>query len=766
MIEDIEKFGVLWTMRDAKTNTLYTIKDDSLYNSCNVWFMLVQDRNNVTQYLAFHNTSKNKAQIITNIRTSTYSQRQKLYEIDNIGLNKNPNLPEKSKTDYDTIFYDKNLYAIPDQYIDIIGDIDPNMVEFVEKFKEKNELKNQDTFVLSITADYVESTDERFTMDNLSYGDYFKAIDTYCTKANGDIIRRDLFKGEKKISNQTMPRIAFQIFEKQISDMSDIDRKNFPVCKYSLNSKLFHGIYSSVEEYKKYRNSEEHMIYRYGDNKQFVIYCWNIFSTIVFVQECLKRFGDPGDKFILNYAKKDKNEIKSTNLESIKQEDYTMKNTAKNFVLYGPPGTGKTYSIKEYIDSILGDNPGLKADNEDQRISDVVKSLNWYSAVALSMYRNGKNNKYKVANMQHQKLIKAFAQTKDNNNLRAIIWGQLQTHTATSSSTVNYGRRMAPFIFDKTEDSDWYLTQEGIKFVEENLSEQLELLDAKNKMREKEDFYKFITFHQSYSYEEFVEGIKPVISDDEEYNTISYEYNKGIFKEICQKANSDPNNKYLLIIDEINRGNISKIFGELITLIETDKRVIPNGDINFENTKIEGDQLLVTLPYTKSKFGVPSNLYILGTMNTSDRSIASIDIALRRRFKFKEMMPNSDLVADFGIGFNTIFDDLNNKIKLLLDRDHQIGHSYFINTKYNNSNGNNNVETLKDIWFSEILPLLNEYFYCDWEKLKLIIPGFIKKLDVPEVLKNECDDSIYEFKTFDEVADFEKALNQEKFEQV
>lgn len=153
-------------------------------------------------------------------------------------------------------------------------------------------------------------------------------------------------------------------------------------------------------------------------------------------------------------------------------------------------------------------------------------------------------------------------------------------------------------------------------------------------------------------------------------------------------------------------------------------------------------------------------------MNTSDRSIASIDIALRRRFKFKEMMPNSDLVADFGIGFNTIFDDLNNKIKLLLDRDHQIGHSYFINTKYNNSNGNNNVETLKDIWFSEILPLLNEYFYCDWEKLKLIIPGFIKKLDVPEVLKNECDDSIYEFKTFDEVADFEKALNQEKFEQV
>lgn len=226
--------------------------------------------------------------------------------------------------------------------------------------------------------------------------------------------------------------------------------------------------------------------------------------------------------------------------------------------------------------------------------------------------------------------------------------------------------------------------------------------------------------------------------------------NEDNLMKLLNNASDQKSKNAVLIIDEINRGNISKIFGELITLIEEDKR----------------DNMEVTLPYSKLPFSVPNNLYIIGTMNTSDRSIASIDIALRRRFKFKEMMPNSSLVADFGIGFNKIFDDLNNKIKLLLDRDHQIGHSYFINTKYNNNNENNNVETLKDIWFSEILPLLNEYFYCDWEKLKLIIPGFIKKLDVPEDLKNECDDSIYEFKTFDEIANFEKALNQEKFEQV
>lgn len=437
-------------------------------------------------------------------------------------------------------------------------------------------------------------------------------------------------------------------------------------------------------------------------------------------------------------------------------------NIPLNQILYGPPGTGKTYSVRQYITDIVGQNPGLKTDNEEQKINNAVKDLTWYSAIALSMYRNGKKNKYKVPNLQHQKIIKAFAATKESKKIKATLWFQMQSHTSESSENVNNSTKHPPYLFDKTENSEWYLTETGIKFVEENLSEQLEFLNAKNSSRKIEDFYKFITFHQSYSYEEFVEGIKPSINNDEDNATISYEYNRGIFKEICQQANSDPENNYLLIIDEINRGNISKIFGELITLIESDKRVIPNGERIFENTKTQNEELVVILPYTKSKFGVPSNLYILGTMNTSDRSIASIDIALRRRFKFVEMMPNSDLVADFECNFKEIFEKLNTKIKILLDRDHQIGHSYFIKTKYAEAD----INILKEIWFSEILPLLNEYFYCDWEKLKLIIPGFIKKLDVPETLKNECDDSIYEFKTFDEVADFEKALNQEKFEQV
>lgn len=437
-------------------------------------------------------------------------------------------------------------------------------------------------------------------------------------------------------------------------------------------------------------------------------------------------------------------------------------NIPLNQILYGPPGTGKTYSVRQYITDIVGQNPGLRINNEEQRINDVIKDLSWYSAIGLSMYHNGKHKKYKVVDLMEQKIIKAFSLTRENKNIRAALWAQMQIHTPSDCQNVNYTNRQAPFIFEKNNNSEWSLTEDGIKFVEENLSDQLEFLNTKNSQRKIENFYKFITFHQAYSYEEFVEGIKPSINNDEDNATISYEYNRGIFKEICQQANSDPENNYLLVIDEINRGNISKIFGELITLIESDKRVIPNGERIFENIKTQNEELLATLPYTKSKFGVPNNLYILGTMNTSDRSIASIDIALRRRFKFKEMMPKKELVADFGINFADVFEYLNTKIKILLDRDHQIGHSYFIKTKYENAG----IDELKTIWFSEILPLLNEYFYCDWEKLKLIVPGFIKKLNVPEVLKNECDDFIYEFKTCDEVEDFETALKQEKFEQV
>ena len=698
MVDVVNKFGINWKCGKAKTNNLFLVDDENSYNTSKMWFMLVLDKNDNTQYLAFHNTSTNKSQIRTHITTSTYSNRQKLYEIPNIEINRNA-----SRTDYDVVFLDKDLYAIPSDYIDIIEKIDPNLSIYIQKFK--NNISVQEYFIKKV--------------DNAGFGrKSYNQIAEWSVQKNGKIY---FYYVPKKNGNLKLC-LPLDI---KLGDMPQGVEKDI-----SLGQK---GNYTYPEKYPL---------------RIDFIDC-NLLEVKEFLDNILEQL----DIFSINAE---------TNFNNTKQyEDKKMQvNIPLNQILYGPPGTGKTYSIRKYIDEILGKNPGLNIENEDQRINNVVKDSNWYSAIALSMYQNGKNNKYKVAELLEQKIIKAFSLTRENKNVRAALWAQMQIHTHENCPNVNYSNRLAPFIFEKNENSEWYLTEDGIKFVEENLSEQLEQLSAKNNTRKLEDFYKFLTFHQSYSYEEFVEGIKPQIRIDEECSSVSYEYNKGIFKEICQQANSDPDNNYLLIIDEINRGNISKIFGELITLIEIDKRVVPNGERIFENTITKDEQLLATLPYTKSKFGVPCNLYILGTMNTSDRSIASIDIALRRRFKFVEMMPNSDLVADFECNFREIFEKLNTKIKILLDRDHQIGHSYFIKTKYANAD----IGTLKEIWFSEIIPLLNEYFYCDWEKLKLIIPGFIKEIKIPEYLKNECDEILCEFKTSDEVEEFLAALNQEKFE--
>ena len=183
------------------------------------------------------------------------------------------------------------------------------------------ETKQQEKFELSITAESVESTDERFTMDNLSLGDNYKPLDAYFKRANGDVIKRAYSKGERRNSNQTLPRIACQVFEKQLAALSVEDKENFPVCKYNPGSDVIRGIYASVDDFKNRRNTIEYLTYGYDNGRQFVIYCWNIFSTIIFVQECLKRFGEPGDQFILTYREKDEKETAAAETEAAVQEE-------------------------------------------------------------------------------------------------------------------------------------------------------------------------------------------------------------------------------------------------------------------------------------------------------------------------------------------------------------------------------------------------------------------------------------------------------------
>ena len=248
------------------------------------------------------------------------------------------------------------------------------------------------------------------------------------------------------------------------------------------------------------------------------------------------------------------------------------------------------------------------------------------------------------------------------------------------------------------------------------------------------DFAEFVTFHQSFAYEEFVEGLKPVAAEEAEgeeasgaAGEIKYRVEPGVFRRVCARAEAawrahgGAAPRYLLVIDEINRANIAKVLGELITLVEDDKRL---GEAN---------EVLARLPYSGERFGVPPNLYILGTMNTADRSIALLDLALRRRFAFVEMMPDASLLeaasAAVGVDLRALLERLNERVAALLDPDHQIGHSYFLHVR--------DADDLAFAWYARILPLLQEYFYNDTERLRAVVGGrFIEPVKVsPETAK-------------------------------
>ncbi len=250
-----------------------------------------------------------------------------------------------------------------------------------------------------------------------------------------------------------------------------------------------------------------------------------------------------------------------------------------------------------------------------------------------------------------------------------------------------------------------------------------------------------VTFHQSYGYEDFIEGIKAQTVDGE----VVYSIEDGIFKKICFEAEQNTDKRYAVFIDEINRGNISKIFGELITLIEPSKR------------KGQDDALTVILPYSQKPFSIPSNIDIIGTMNTADRSIALLDTALRRRFRFKEMMPKYNVLSRIDdIDLGKMLERINQRIEVLYDRDHMIGHTYLLDV--------NTFKALKEVMEYKILPLLQEYFYDDWEKIYMVLNGngFIKKREVENDLFSKVD--------VDDVIDLDEhilySINKEAFESV
>lgn len=582
------------------------------------------------------------------------------------------------------------------------------------------ETKPQEKFELSITAERVESTDERFTMEDLNLGDNYKPLNAYFEKANGDIIKRAYNKGEKRNSNQTMPRIACQIFEKQLAALSVEDKESFPVCKYGPNSDMIRGIYTSVDEYKKHRNSLEYLTYSYDNGRQFVIYSWNIFSTIIFVQECLKRFGEPGDQFVLIYREKDEKEVKEKEKEAAVQVELDQKSKeyqnsfssmlikSKNLIFRGAPGTGKSYLAKEIAADIVSNGYEKEYSHLTEEQKKQVEFVQFHPSYDYSDFVEGlrpKVNSDGTMGFELQDgIFKRFVDRARKN------YEDSQKSKETVEQEVTVQESMTEFFSGIEFGVDTFKTINGNEFtitgvddghinisipgnasvnrITLNLDEVRKMLESGQKFEKIKDITSF--FGKTFA-------------------TQGYSYDFAIYKAIKAKkstvskakAKQEELKKYIFIIDEINRGEISKIFGELFFAIDPGYRG-KAGEISTQYSNLHSDP--------DEKFYIPENVYIIGTMNDIDRSVDSFDFAMRRRFRFVELRADEHLEAinesieDEGRRLEAIrrMAALNKEIVNVedLNENYQIGAAYFAKLK---------TLDFDQLWTDYLQPLLQEY---------------------------------------------------------
>ena len=376
---------------------------------------------------------------------------------------------------------------------------------------------------------------------------------------------------------------------------------------------------------------------------------------------------------------------------------------ALNTILYGPPGTGKTYRLRNHYMKMFTDSAAAPTDEE--RASALVRDLSWWEVVALALLSEPDNEATVPEILQHP-FVQARLNLSANKHPSQVIWGALQSHTKQDCPNVKYTARTDPLIFSKAAAAIWSIDRQLADTEAPQLRKILNGFLNPPQEAQVVCRYKFTTFHQSFSYEDFVEGIKPQTEEAQgrDDGHLSYEVHLGVFREICREAESNPSRNYALFIDEINRGNVASIFGELITLIEEDKRL---GADNELKTK---------LPYSRDDFGVPKNLYIIGTMNTADRSVEALDTALRRRFTFEEMRPEPGKIEqsdNLQVDLRKLFEVINARIEQLLDHDHCIGHYYFMGIK--------DLLGLQSVFANKLIPLLREYFYGNPAKIGMVL---------------------------------------------
>ena len=362
-----------------------------------------------------------------------------------------------------------------------------------------------------------------------------------------------------------------------------------------------------------------------------------------------------------------------------------------NIIYTGVAGTGKTYRLLQIAQQYTDYLPKI---NDKELLRQLLQPLSWRDVVCLIFldFKSKKQDLVKVPEIvNHEFFVNKAAQNAREKNLSNTAWSVLQMHTPASSQTVSYKNRASQAYFDKDNSGAWYLLPESMDLLSDLAQQLAEFQQAQRENNsQNQEFrqqrFSMVSFHQAYGYEEFVEGIRPVMAATSpatnSSSQMSYAIQDGAFLKLCQRAANDPDQRYAMLIDEINRANVSRVFGELLSLIEPDKRA---GMTNA---------MTVNLAYSGRTFSVPANVDIYATMNTQDHSLAPLDMALRRRFRFidcppqSELLPviylNQDLKADNTEAFKSeetidlakILTGLNHRITQTLGAEAQLGHAF------------------------------------------------------------------------------------------
>ncbi|EAC2087286.1 AAA family ATPase [Campylobacter jejuni] len=510
----------------------------------------------------------------------------------------------------------------------------------------------------------------------------------------------------------------------------------------------------------------------------------------------------------------DRNDLSKSNNKEIRNDGSEMsnkkenKNLSLNQILYGPPGTGKTYHTIDKALEILGENlESRDRDEKKAKFDEYVKDgqivfTTFHQSYGYEEFVEGikpmMNNEANSQEIQYEIKDGIF---KDICNRALENYENSNLNTEELREKIKLREKVEKFLnrlletnepISKTKGGNFFINSFNNNTIE-IYSEDVERFDGIFKL----SLSTFITLLKSnIEFNSAVEMFKKVFDRDYADRTHTYYFNlvnkfkeyekQAVLKTEDNKISSNSLNSYIIIIDEINRGNVSKIFGELITLIEPSKRIG------------ESEELKVTLPYSGEKFGVPKNVYIIGTMNTADRSITSLDTALRRRFEFVEMMPDPDLLKNVFIckdvenpnkdedylgddakteGFAEILQNIlisiNKRIEFLLDREKTIGHAFFMSeaVKFNKDNWCKSdeyeedwyvlsISKLKSIFQNKIIPLLQEYFYNDYALISAVLNdnGMIEKCEKDDKylqkIKNldnvDSEKIIYNIASFDD----------------